>query len=149
MSTGAEQQSPRHRSVLYVVVTVVLVILAVWAVIAFSTARESQRAEEKATELVQVLQDAGATAAPAPEVVARVLGDDGGAVCADPNRALSRSTLYGLLTNGASGPGIRPVLVDNAVFRGQLAIIKVYCPDELKEFQQFVDSLNTTDSANG
>ncbi|MEV7647880.1 hypothetical protein [Arthrobacter sp. NPDC089319] len=149
MSTVTEQQSPRQRSVIYVVVTVVLVILAVWAVVAFSAARESQRAEEKATELVQVLKDAGATAAPAPEVVARVLGDDGGSVCANPNRALSRSTLYALLTNGASGPGIRPVLVDNALFRGQLAIIKVYCPDELKEFQQFVDSLETTDSANG
>lgn len=149
MSTGAEQQSPRQRSVLYVVVAAVLVVLAVWAVIAFSSARESQRAEEKATELVQVLHEAGATATPAPEVVARVLGDDGGAVCADPNRALSRATLYGLLTNGASGPGIRPVLVDNAVFRGQLAIIKVYCPDELEDFQQVVDSLATTGSANG
>lgn len=149
MSTGAEQQSPRHRSVLYVVVSVVLVILAVWAVIAFASARETQQAEEKADELVQTLEDAGATATPQPEVIARVLGDDGGAVCANPNQALSRATLFGLLTNGTSGPGMRPVLVDNSVFRGQLAIIKVYCPDELEDFQQFVDSLETTDSANG
>lgn len=148
MSTGAEQQSPRHRSVLYVVVSVVLVILAVWAVIAFASARESQQAEEKAEELVQTLEDAGATATPQPEVIARVLGDDGGAVCANPNQALSRATLFGLLTNGTSGPGARPVLVDNTVFRGQLAIIEVYCPDELEDFQQFVDSLETTDSAN-
>ena len=83
MSTGAEQQSPRHRSVLYVVVTVVLVILAVWAVIAFSTARESQRAE-KATELVQVLQDAGATAAPAPEVVTVCSATTAAPFCAAP-----------------------------------------------------------------
>ena len=148
MSTGAEQQKPRHRSVLYVVVSVVFVILAVWAVITFVSARESQRAEEKADELVQTLEDAGSTA-PAPEVIARLLGDDGGAVCANPNQALSRATLYGLLTTGGSGPGMRPVLVDNSVFRGQLAIMKVYCPDELEEFEQFVDSLETTDSANG
>jgi Tfp pilus assembly protein FimT len=149
MSTGVEQQNPRERSVLYVVVSVVLVVLAVWAVIAFASARESQQAEERAEELVQALEDAGATATPQPEVIARVLGDDGGAVCANPNQALSRATLFSLLTNGTSGPGARPVLVDNAVFRGQLAIIEVYCPDELDDFQQFVDSLETTDSANG
>ena len=149
MSTGAEQQSPRNRSVLYVVVAVVLVILAVWAVIAFASARETKQADEKAAELVQVLEDAGASVTLRPEVVARVLGDDGGAVCANPNQALSRATLFGLLTNGTSGPGLRPVLVDNSVFRGQLAIIEVYCPDELEEFQEFVDSLETTDSANG
>jgi len=149
MSTGAEEQSPRSRSVLYVVVSVILVILAVWAVIAFASARESKQADEKATELIQVLEDAGATATPRPEVVARVLGDDGGGVCANPNQALSRATLFGLLTNGTSGPGLRPVLVDNKVFRGQLAIIEVYCPDELEDFQQFVDSLETTGSGNG
>lgn len=149
MTTGTEQQSPRHRSVLYVVVSVVLVVLAVWAVIAFASARETQQADEKANELIQTLEDAGATATPRPEVIARVLGDDGGAVCANPNQALSRATLHGLLTNGTSGPGMRPVLVDNSVFRGQLAIIEVYCPEELEDFQQFVDSLETTDSANG
>lgn len=149
MSTGMEQQSPRHRSVLYVVVSVVLVVLAVWAVIAFAATRETQRADEKANELIQTLEDAGATATPRPEVVASLLGDDGGAVCANPNQALSRATLFALLTNGTTGPGARPVLVDNAVFRGQLAIIEVYCPDELEDFQQFVDSLETTDSENG
>ncbi|MFC5789411.1 hypothetical protein EDM22_04910 [Agromyces tardus] len=149
MSTGTEEQSPRQRSVLYIVVSVVLIILAVWAVIAFASARESQRAEEKASQLVQVLEDAGATAPPAPEIIARVLGDDGGAVCANPNQALSRATLYGMLTTGAGGPGERPVIVDNKVLKGQLAIIEVYCPDELEDFRQFVDSLETTDSANG
>ncbi|MGW4930451.1 hypothetical protein ACWEOH_14985 [Agromyces sp. NPDC004153] len=132
---------------LYVVVSVVLVIVGVWAVIAFSSARGAQRAEEMADELVQQLEAAGATAPP-PEVIARVLGDDGGAVCADPNAALSRATLYGMLTTGSGGPGERPVITDNRVLQGQLAIIEVYCPDELEDFQQFVDSLQTT-SANG
>lgn len=147
MSTGNEQSTPRQRSVLYVVVSVVLVIVGVWAVIAFSSARGAQRAEEMADELVQQLEAAGATAPP-PEVIARVLGDDGGAVCADPNAALSRATLYGMLTTGSGGPGERPVITDNRVLQGQLAIIEVYCPDELEDFQQFVDSLQTT-SANG
>ena len=148
MSTEAEQSKPRNRTVLYVIVSVVLVILAVWAVIAFGRARDTKQAEEKADQLTQVLEDAGATAPPT-ELIARVLGDDGGAVCADPNQALSRATLYGMLTTGAGGSGERPALVDNKVLRGQLAIIEVYCPDQLEDFQQFVDSLETTDSANG
>lgn len=149
MSTAGEQQHPRQRSVLYVVVSVVLVIVAVWAVIAFASNRQSQRAEEKAAELVQVLDAAGAVSIPPPEVIARVLGDDGGAVCADPNAALSRSTLFSMLTTGAGNPGERPAIVDNRLLYGQLAIIEVYCPDELEQFQEFVDSLRTTDTANG
>ena len=148
MSTGNEQSTPRQRSVLYIVVSVVLVILAVWAVIAFSSARGAQRAAELADEFVQTLEENGATA-PQPEVVARVLGDDGGAVCANPNQALSRATLYGMLTTGSGGTGERPIIADNKVLKGQLAIIAVYCPDQLKDFQEFVDSLETTDSANG
>ena len=50
----------------------------------------------------------------------RVLGDDGGATCADPNEALSRATLLAQLTNGAAGPGIRPVIADSRVVKGQL-----------------------------
>jgi hypothetical protein len=146
MSTVRERSTRRERSWIYIVASVVLVALAVWAVIAFSSARENLRASEKADELVQVLEDKGATASPDPVAIARVLGDDGGAVCANPNQALSRATLYGLLTNGSGGPGSRPVIVDNKVMQGQLAIIEVYCPDELEDFQQFVDSLQTTDS---
>ena len=49
--------------------------------------------------------------------------------------ALSRATLLAQLTNGASGPGIRPVIADSRVVQGELLVIKVYCPDELEEFQ--------------
>ena len=142
MSTAAEQQPPRERSVLYIVVAVVLVSVAVWAVIAFGASREAERAEEKADELVQTLEDQGATTL-RPEVIARVLGDDGGAVCANPNQALSRSTLYGMLTTGSGNPGERPFITENRFLQGQLAIIEVYCPDELEEFQEFIDSLQT------
>ena len=77
----------------------------------------------------------------------RVLGDDGGAVCANPNKALSRATLLTQLANGASGPGARPVIADSRVVQGQVLIIQVYCPDELEEFQEFADDLKTADVA--
>ena len=45
------------------------------------------------------------------------------------------------------GPGARPVIADSRAVKGQLLIIKVYCPDELKDFQKFVDDLKTDDVA--
>ena len=73
----------------------------------------------------------------------RVLGDDGGATCEDPNEALNRAVLLAQLSNGASGPGSRPVIADSRVFQGQLLIIEVYCPDELDDFREFVEDLKT------
>ena len=75
----------------------------------------------------------------------RVLGDDGGATCADPNDALTRAILLSQLANGAAGPGARPVIADSRVVQGQLLIIQVYCPDELEDFKQFVEDLKTDD----
>ena len=77
----------------------------------------------------------------------RVLGDDGGATCENPNDALSRAVLLSQLANGATGPGARPVIADSRVFQGQLLIIEIYCPDELDDFQEFVDDLETDDVA--
>ena len=79
----------------------------------------------------------------------RVLGDDGGATCANPNKALSHATLLTLLYNGATGPGARPVIADSRVVKGQLLIMKIYCPDELPDFKKFVDDLKTDTVAGG
>ena len=78
-----------------------------------------------------------------------MLGDDGGAICDDPNSALKKAILYGQLTNGAAGPGIRPVIADNRVVQGELAVIKVYCPQELPEFTEFTDALKLDNVASG
>jgi Tfp pilus assembly protein FimT len=141
-----ETQSPRERTWIYFTVGVVLVLVAVIAVFAFSSARETNRAEGKADELIAALENAGART-PDRDQIVRVLGDDGGATCADPNKALSRATLLSLLANGATGPGARPVIADSRAVQGQLLIIQVYCPDELEAFQEFVDDLKTDDVA--
>ena len=75
----------------------------------------------------------------------RVLGDDGGATCTDPNEALNRAVLLSQLANGSGGPGTRPVIADSRVIRGQLLIIEIYCPEELDDFKQFVEDLETDD----
>ena len=146
MSTHTEHQSPRERSWIYITACVILAVLTLWAVFAFSSARETARAEDKADELIAALQDAGART-PDRDQVVRVLGDDGGATCENPNDALSRSVLLSQLSNGASGPGSRPVIADSRVFQGQLLIIEVYCPDELDDFREFVEDLETDDVA--
>ena len=141
-----EHQSRRERTWIYVVSCIILLALAVWAVLAFSAVRESVRAQEKADELIAALEDAG-LGTPERDQIVRVLGEDGGATCSSPNEALSRATLLALLSNGATGPGERPVIADSRAVRGQLIIIEVYCPEELEGFQQFIDDLKTDDVA--
>ena len=148
MSTHTEQSTKRERSVLYIVVVVVLVVLGIIAFAMFRTARATAEAEDKAEQLIQELEDAGVDVQRTPEQIARVLGDDGGAVCANPNDALSRAILLDRIANGAGGPGIRPIITDERYLQGQLLIMGVYCPDEVEEFQQFVDELELTDTGN-
>jgi Tfp pilus assembly protein FimT len=116
--------------------------------IAYRSAKTTEQAQQKADQLITELENAGARA-PSQEAIVRLLGDDGGAVCADPNGALSRATLLAQLSNGASGPGSRPVIANSRVVQGELMIIKVYCPDELEEFQKFVDGLNLDTTGGG
>src|SRR5690349_3514849 len=138
MSTIEETQHPRERSILYLVVGIATGILVVLALIFFRTGKENADAEAKADQLIQALNDAGATVVPARDRVITVFGDDGGAVCANPNYALSRSTLQSQLTNGAAGPGIRPIIAERARLEGIQLVIQIYCPDELDDFQAFV-----------
>jgi Tfp pilus assembly protein FimT len=148
MSTIAETQSDQERRALYTGLAIVAVVLVVIGLLTFKATATTIEAEEKAAQLTSELEAAGARA-PSSEVLVRVLGDDGGAVCQDPNSALARGTLLSQLSTGASGPGARPIIADNRVVRGQLAILKVYCPDELAEFQQFVDDLKLDDAVAG
>ena len=146
MTTPVESQSPRERSWIYITACVIIAFLVIWAIFAFSSARETNRAQDKADELIAELQDAGART-PDQDQIVRVLGDDGGATCANPNEALSRATFLSLLMNGAAGPGARPVIADSRAVKGQLLIMKIYCPHELEDFQNFVDDLKTDDVA--
>ena len=146
MSTPAETQSPRERSWIYITVLVLLGVVTLAGVLAFSRGINDAQAQNKANELVNALTEVGART-PDVDRVARVLGDDGGATCEDPNEALSRAVLLSQLTNGATGPGQRPVIADSRVVQGQLLIIEIYCPDELDDFKEFVDDLKTDDVA--
>jgi Tfp pilus assembly protein FimT len=149
MSTVEETSTQKDRRVVYIVITVALVLLLVVALIFYRRAEASQEAQDKADQLISALQQAGVRAVPSQEQIVRVLGNDGGATCKDPASALRKSILFDQLTNGASGPGRRPVIADSRVFKGQLLVIQIYCPDELPEFQQMVEQLKTAGVAGG
>lgn len=134
-----------HRA-LYVTSIVVLVGMTLVALLSFRPAKESAEATQKAQQL-QAELDATGMRVPTTEQIVNVLGTDGGASCLDPDDALRRSTLYGMLTNGAAGPGQRPVIVDDKAVQGQLLIVKVYCPENLDAFQQMVDELEYAEVA--
>ena len=146
MSTSTETQSKRERSTLYIVMAVVIGALMVIGLFTYSSAKSTREAEEKADQLIAALEEAGART-PDRDQIVRVLGDDGGATCADPNDSLSRAVLLSQLANGAAGPGARPVIADSRVVKGQLLIISIYCPDELEDFRQFVEDFKTDDVA--
>ncbi|GAA2852655.1 hypothetical protein Acy02nite_51580 [Actinoplanes cyaneus] len=126
--------------IVYGVVAFVLLLLAGVALFSYHGKKETEQANVKAQQLQTALSSAGLRV-PYKDSIVRVLGDDGGAICADPDDALRRGTLYGMITNGAAGPGQRPVLVDNKILQGQLIIMKVYCPQYADAFQDLIDDL--------
>lgn len=149
MSGTGSARSPRRNAVLYWVSAGLLVVLAVIGIASYRGARETQTANDKAEELIAVLAEAGVDPLPSREQVARVLGDDGGAVCTDPGAALAQATLFAQYANGAAGPGMRPVITDSRVVQGQITVMEVYCPDQVEDARAYLDDLTTDDVVRG
>jgi hypothetical protein len=142
MSDYAEA-SERERRWTYWVALGLLGVLTLIALFTFSAARDTKQSQDKAEEFIAALEAEGLTA-PSEDQIVNVLGDDGGALCEDPGSALRQSITNAQLSNGATGPGMRPVLADAArLLKGELIAIQVYCPEELEDFQQYVDDLKS------
>lgn len=142
--TTFDTTDKRHRITTYVVLGVIFLLLAGGALWAYGSAKSTAEAEHKADQYLAELTAYGLRT-PTREQVIQVLGDDGGALCADPAGGLRRGVLYGTMTNGAGGPGARPVIVDNRVVQGQLLAIKIYCPEHLARFATVVQQLKYAD----
>jgi hypothetical protein len=149
MSTVEETSTQKERRTIYIVIAAALVLLLIICFVFYRSAESNQEAQEKANQLIAALEKAGVRAVPSQEQIVRVLGNDGGAICKNPSSALRQALLLDQLTNGASGPGRRPVIADNRIFRGELLVIQIYCPDELPQFQQMVEQLKTAGVAGG
>jgi len=145
MSTP-ETETRRERYLLYVVAGATVLALMVLGLIFFNAASSNREAQDKADQLIAALEHAGART-PDQDQIVRVLGTDGGATCTDPNDDLNRAILLTQLTNGAAGPGARPVVADSRVFKFQQLVIQIYCPENLTDFQKYVSDLKTADVA--
>lgn len=136
----------RKRVLTYVVLAVVAVVLMVIGIIAYEQNQGSAEAKSKADKLIAALETAGLPA-PDSSLIIGYLGSDGGAVCADPGSALNQGIANWASGNGAAGPGLRPGPVAERAVKGEVLVLSIYCPDELPEFMNYVDTLDLKDTA--
>jgi len=132
---------------IYWIIGVVVVGLCIAGLIAFKNDRENERAQELARELTQKLV---ATGEPVPDqdILVRLLGDDGGAVCDNAEEGLdglNKAIVYDQFVNGADFVGRRPIIADRRLVDGQLLILDTYCPEQLEEFRDELDELEYDD----
>ncbi|TRV80721.1 hypothetical protein FKN01_05445 [Streptomyces sp. 130] len=128
---------------LYIGTIVLLVALAVAGVVRYEKVRTNNKATQKAEQLADAAESAGY---PRPDVgaIKRTLGDDGGQVCEKPGSAL-KSALWKIdgISNGATGPGRRPVIGDTQAVRAEAKILEIYCPDKLDRIEDKIADLRT------
>ena len=141
----APSPAHKHPTWMYIVIIVVLIALAIWGIAAYRGHKADEESQQKAEQLQQKFEAAGLPTFADTDTIARLLGTDGGAVCDTPGKALAQGMLKLQLSNGAGGPGQRPVTVAREVVQGELLIVQTYCPDKLPDFQDFVDDLDFDD----
>jgi hypothetical protein len=129
---------------IYWIVGVILGVLLIVMLVAWEYDRSNEEAEEKAQQLIAAYEEAGLTPPAKPEMIARVLGDDGGVVCETAGDDLMEAHLK--LRLGVGGEFYhRPVRVDEDTVKGLLLIVGIYCPDKLPDVEDFVDDLDFDD----
>lgn len=134
----------KHRRVTYIVVAAAAVVLLVVGLLMYGHADRNAQANEKADQLIALFQ-AQDLPVPDRDQIIRTLGDDGGAMCDDPGNALKKAIRDGLGSNGAAGPGQRPVSIAERTVEGEKLALSVYCPDQLPEFQTYTNGLDLDD----
>ncbi|MEU5214969.1 hypothetical protein AB0G79_02045 [Streptomyces sp. NPDC020807] len=124
---------------------VLLLGLVVTGLIRYSSYRETSKTQAKANELQEELVKAGYPS-PDTDTIERLLGTDGGQVCEEPGNALKTALWKIQQSNGATGPGQRPVISDEKAVEAERIVLQVYCPDELEEFDEALNELKTDDT---
>ncbi|MFE1289481.1 hypothetical protein [Streptomyces sp. NPDC058751] len=124
---------------------VVLLGLVVAGLVRYAAITTNNQATSKANQLADAAEEAGLPR-PDTELIASVLGDDGGLVCDDPASAL-KSALWKInVSNGAAFVGQRPVIGDGRALRAEATIIEIYCPEKLDRINDKLDDLKTDDT---
>ncbi|MFG2820089.1 hypothetical protein ACGFX4_11745 [Kitasatospora sp. NPDC048365] len=131
----------QHRWI-YIGSIVLLVAMVVIGLLTYTQQKQTNEAARKAGQLADELTAQGY---PHPDEgqIARTLGTDGGAVCENPSGALKTALQKVNMSNGAAGPGQRPIISNARTVEAEAIVLNVYCPEELVEFNQKVDDYKT------
>ncbi|MFI1659022.1 hypothetical protein ACH4ZU_29560 [Streptomyces sp. NPDC020472] len=124
---------------------VILVGLVVTGIVRYESVKTGNETLSKAHRLQEELVKAGYPS-PDTDTVERLLGTDGGQVCEEPGNALKTALWKIQQANGASGPGMRPVISDTRAVGAERIVLQVYCPDKVDDFQDEVKDLETDDT---
>ncbi|WP_280261495.1 hypothetical protein [Nocardia wallacei] len=135
---SAEQT--RRRRIVNAVVAVVLILIVVIGLVLFEQNKRDSLATERAQQLHDRLAAAG-LAAPGTGVIRDALGRDGGLICQDPASPLIEARYRAAISNGASGPGNRPVIADLDTIAATELAIDTYCPDKLRAYLEQMSDL--------
>ncbi|MFE5911242.1 hypothetical protein ACFQ6B_19460 [Streptomyces wedmorensis] len=134
-----------EHKVIYWGTIVILVGLVVTGLVRYENVKTSNETLSKANQLQEQLVKAGYPS-PDTDTIERLLGTDGGQVCEEPGNALKTALWKIQQANGATGPGMRPVISDSKAVEVERIVLQVYCPDELDDFNDSLDDLKTDDT---
>ena len=139
--------NPRTHRILYLILGAAFVVLTAVAAIAYHQARADQQDLGKAKELQARFTAAGLPLPMDLNDIARMFRGDGGAVCANPDSALQQARWQQDMSNGADGPGQRPIISDRDIALADTLIIDTYCPSKLPDFRSKINNLKLDDTA--
>jgi hypothetical protein len=136
--------NPKSRKLLYGVIGLVVGAALVYGLMALDERNKDEEAQAKADETIALMEAQGLVP-PSKDLLVNLLGTDGGNACEEPGAALREAQHRASLSNGAAQVGVRPVIADENIVKGGLAILDVYCPDQAQEVREYLESLKYDD----
>jgi hypothetical protein len=128
---------------IYWIVAAALGVLLIVMLVAWNYDRQNEEADAKAQELIAAYEAAGLRA-PDPDQIARVLGDDGGAVCETADSELVQG--YWKLRLAVGGEFYqRATRLDPRVREGLSLVVDVYCPEKRPDIEDLFEDWDFDD----
>lgn len=141
------RMASQHRWI-YLGALVLLLAFLVVGLLTFHQVHRTNAANRKAAQLNAALTATGYPAIDQTQI-ARTLGSDGGEACTNRDGALKKGLWLVDLSNGAGGPGQRPLIADDRALQAGEIVIGVYCPSQLQQYRDRVNDLKTGNTVNG
>jgi glutamate:GABA antiporter len=136
--SGHDRSANRHRAWTWGIAAA-LVILAIVLVPVFKQGKSTDLAKARANR-VEALYAAHHLAVPVDDAtLVKVLGTNGGPVCATPAGALTKALKDQQFYNGAANVGARPIRASAKIVQGEQLVLQVYCPEKLAAFNRYAN----------